>query len=100
MRLIIDELNKRCRTNACMDCGEVGHKLSECPKPKPRLLESVVVFAMPMSRIAISELPSIIDDKSCSINFNSDYRVDYIEHHLNDAFVLKRKVGLSPGSWP
>jgi hypothetical protein len=29
------EYNKRRRTNACINCGEVGHKFSECPKPKP-----------------------------------------------------------------
>jgi hypothetical protein len=29
------EFSKRRRTNACINCGEVGHKFSACPKPKP-----------------------------------------------------------------
>jgi hypothetical protein len=34
-KLTDDEYNKRRRTNACINCGEVGHKFSDCPKPKP-----------------------------------------------------------------
>jgi hypothetical protein len=34
-RLSTNEYNKRRKTNACINCGEVGHKFSECPKPKP-----------------------------------------------------------------
>ena len=34
-KLTEDEYNKRRRTNACINCGEVGHKFSDCPKPKP-----------------------------------------------------------------
>jgi hypothetical protein len=34
-KLTEDEFNKLCRTNACTNCGEVGHKFSNCPKPKP-----------------------------------------------------------------
>ena len=30
-RLVDDEFNKRRRTNACINCGEVGHKFSNCP---------------------------------------------------------------------
>ncbi len=32
-RLSTNEYNKRRKTNACINCGEVGHKFSECPKP-------------------------------------------------------------------
>jgi hypothetical protein len=34
-KLTDDEFNKRRRTNACINCGEVGHKFSNCPKPNP-----------------------------------------------------------------
>ena len=34
-KLIDEEFNKRRRTFACINCGEIGHKLGECPKPKP-----------------------------------------------------------------
>jgi hypothetical protein len=34
-KLTADEYNKRRRINACINCGEVGHKFSACPKPKP-----------------------------------------------------------------
>jgi hypothetical protein len=34
-KLTEEEYNKRRRTNACINCGEVGHKFSDCPKPKP-----------------------------------------------------------------
>ncbi len=34
-KLTDDEYNKRHRTNACINCVEVGHKFSDCPKPKP-----------------------------------------------------------------
>ncbi len=34
-KLTDDEYNKRRRTNVCINFGEVGHKFSDCPKPKP-----------------------------------------------------------------
>jgi hypothetical protein len=33
-KLIDDDFNKCRRTNAYINCGEVGHKFSNCPKPK------------------------------------------------------------------
>ena len=33
-KLTKDEFNKRRRTNACINCGDVGHRVSDCPKPK------------------------------------------------------------------
>jgi hypothetical protein len=50
---------------------------------------------MHITRIVISELPFVIDE-SCVIKLNSDNRVDSIEHHLNDTFVLNREVEFSP----
>jgi len=61
MRLTADEFNKLHRTNDCINCDEAGHKLFESPKPKPLLLESVVDFAMPITRTLISDLPSNIE---------------------------------------
>ena len=52
--LNVEELGKRRRTNACMNCGAVGHTFYDCLKPKPRLLESVIDFAVPMTRSPIS----------------------------------------------
>ena len=41
-KLTEDEFNKRRRTNACINCGEVGHKFLRCPQvnllPKAPLL--------------------------------------------------------------
>ncbi len=34
-RLSADEFNRRRKTNACINCGEVGHRFKDCPKPKP-----------------------------------------------------------------
>jgi hypothetical protein len=34
-KLTEEEYNKHRRTNACIHCGKVGHKFSDCPKPKP-----------------------------------------------------------------
>jgi hypothetical protein len=34
-KLTKEEFNKRRRTHACINCGEVGHKFSNGPKPKP-----------------------------------------------------------------
>jgi hypothetical protein len=34
-KLTADEYNKRRRTKACINCGEVGHAFSDYPKPKP-----------------------------------------------------------------
>jgi len=34
-KLTEDDFNKRRRYNACINCGEVGHKFSNCPKAKP-----------------------------------------------------------------
>ena len=50
---------------------------------------------MPIARIPISESPSVIGE-SCVVKLNSDYQVEPNEHHLNYAFVLNRKVKLSP----
>jgi hypothetical protein len=33
-RLTLDEINRRRNTDACMNCGEVGHIFKDCPKPK------------------------------------------------------------------
>ena len=34
-RLSFEEINKRRNTSAyCMNCGEVGHVINDCPKPK------------------------------------------------------------------
>ena len=35
--------------------------------------------------------PSVIDE-SCVIKLNSDYENDSTEHHLNDAFVIRREI--------
>jgi hypothetical protein len=34
-KLTEEEYNKCRRTNACINCGEGGHKFSDFPKPKP-----------------------------------------------------------------
>ncbi len=34
-RLTTNEYNRLRKTNACINCGEVGHKFNDCPKPKP-----------------------------------------------------------------
>ncbi len=34
-KLTEEEYNKRRRINACINCGKVGHKFSDCSKPKP-----------------------------------------------------------------
>ena len=34
-KLIADECNKRRQTNACTNCGEVGHTFYDCSNPKP-----------------------------------------------------------------
>ena len=49
-----EEYNKRRRTNAFINCGEVGHKFSECPKPKPGCFENVVGTTVPTTRAYIS----------------------------------------------
>jgi len=74
-----------------MNCGEIGHVFNDYPKPKPRLLESVVDIAVSTPRTPFSELPSIIYE-SCVINLNSDYGNDSTMHHLNDALVIRRKI--------
>ena len=50
---------------------------------------------MPITRTPISELSSVIYEY-CVIKLNSNHQVDYIEHHLNDDFVLNREIELSP----
>jgi hypothetical protein len=90
-KLIVDELAKRRRLNACINCGEVGHTFFDCPKPKTRLLESVIDSIVPITRTPFSELFSAIDE-SCVIKINSDYRIDSIEHRLNDAIELNREI--------
>jgi len=91
-KLTADEYNKRRRLNACINCGEVGHIFFECPKPKPRLFESVINSAIHITRTPISELPIAINE-SCVIKLNSDYQIDYIEHHLKNAFELDKNIG-------
>ena len=61
-RLSTEDINIRRNTRACMNCGEVGYVFNDCPKPKPRLLESVVDIAASTQRTHISELPSVIDE--------------------------------------
>ena len=92
-KLSTDEYNKCRRKNDCIKCGEVGHKFSDCPKPKPLLLESVIIdTTVPITRPHILELPSAIYE-SCVIKLNSDYPIDKIEHHLKDAFELNKNIG-------
>jgi hypothetical protein len=79
-KLTEDEFNKRRRAN----CGEVGHKFSSCPKPKPLPLESVIDSTVPITRTLIPKLSSVIHE-SCVIKSNSDYRIDHIEHNLKNA---------------
>jgi len=93
-KLTKDEFNKRRRTNACINCGEVGHKYSNCLKPKPWLLESVLDSTIPIIRTLIPKLSSIIN-KSLVIKSNYDYRIDPIEHHLKDAINLNLENELS-----
>ncbi len=91
-RLYDKEFDKRCRSaNACISRGEVSHMFNDFPKPKPWLLESIVDFAAPMARTPISELPSLIDEP-CVINLKIDYLIVSIEHQLNYARVIRRKV--------
>ncbi len=33
--LTVNEYTRRRSNDACINCGEVGHKFSDCPKPKP-----------------------------------------------------------------
>ena len=90
-RLTTDEINRRHNTGACVNCGEVGHLFKDCPKPKPRLLESGVDITIYTSRTHISELLSVTYE-SCIINLNPDYAIDSTKHHLNDALVIRRKL--------
>ena len=48
-KLIADENNKHRWTNACINCGEVSHKFSDYPKPKPCLLASVIHSLVPIT---------------------------------------------------
>jgi len=73
-KLSEDEFKKSRRTNACINCGEIGHKFSNCPKPKSWLLESVINSTLPITRTLNLELYSVINE-SCVIKFNSDYRI-------------------------
>ncbi len=34
-RLTTDEINRRRNTCTCMNNGEIGHMINDCPKPKP-----------------------------------------------------------------
>ena len=65
-KLTEDEFNKRRRTNACINFGEVGHKFSNCLKPKLRILESVIDSTIPITRTFIPDLSSVINE-SCII---------------------------------
>ena len=91
-KLTADEYNKRRRTSACINFGEVGHKFSDCSKPKPWLLESVIGSTRSITRAPISELPFAIDE-SYVIKLNSDYLIDSIEHHLKDILELNKNNG-------
>jgi len=93
-KLTEDEFNKRCRTNVCINCDEIGHKLSKCPKPEPSLLESVIESTIPtITRTLIPKLLSVINEYYV-IKSNSEYRIDPIEHHLKDAINLNREIEL------
>ena len=93
-KLTKDEFNKRRRANARINCGEDGHKFSNCPKPKLWLRESVIDSTVPIARTLIPKLSSIINE-SYVIKSNSDYRIDPIEHNLKDAIILNRENELS-----
>ncbi len=90
-QLTVNEYNRRRSNNACIKCGELGHKFNDYPKPKPWLLESVVDSTIPATRTHISELPSIIDE-SCAIKLKTDYIIDSTEHHLNDALAIREEI--------
>ncbi len=77
------------RTNAFINCGEVCHVFNDCPKPKPKLLESIIDSAIPIARPPISELPFVI-------NLKTDDPIDSTEHHLNDARVISLEIDLYP----
>ena len=44
-RLLAEELNKRQKTNAYINCCKAGRVFNGCPKPKPWLLECIVDIA-------------------------------------------------------
>ncbi len=94
-RLSANKFNKRRKTNACINCGEVVHLFNDCPKPKPRLLERVVDIADSTTRSTISELPSVIDE-SCVTNLNTDYANDFVKHQLNNALDNIREHDVNP----
>ena len=52
--LTTDEFNKRRQTHACINHCEVGHVFNDCPKAKPRLVESVVDIAYYITRTPIT----------------------------------------------
>ncbi len=85
-RLSAHEFHRRRKNNACVNCGEVFHRFSDCPKPNPWLLKSVVDSAIPTTRTLISKLHFAMDD-SCEINLKTDYAINSIEHHLNYALL-------------
>ena len=91
-KLIADEYNKRNKTIACINRGEVGNKFSYCLNPKPKLLESFIDSTVPITRTPISEQPFVIDE-SCIVNLNSDYPIDSIEHRLKYLFDLNNNIG-------
>ena len=93
--LTIEEFGKRRRTNSCMNCSEVGHKFNGCPKPKHLLLQNVIDSKVSMTRTPISELSSFIHEY-CVIKLNSNYPLDSVKHHSNNAFVLNREVKCPP----
>jgi hypothetical protein len=61
-RLTEDEFNKRRQTNACINCGEDGHKSSNCPKPKPSPIESVIDSTIPITRTLVPKLSFAINE--------------------------------------
>ena len=87
-----NEFNKRRRTNACIHCGEVGQKYSNCLKPEPWLLESVIDSIVPITQTLILESSYVINEL-CVIESNYDYRIDPIEHYLNRESELSLSCG-------
>ena len=58
------------------------------------MIESVIDSTIPITRPLIPELFSVINE-SRLIKSNSDYRINSIEHHLEDAIVWNRENELS-----
>jgi hypothetical protein len=79
-KLTTGKYNKCRRANACIDCGEVGHKFSDCHKQKPGLIENDIGFVATIVHVTlspISQLPFAIDEYGVS-KLNSDYPIESI----------------------